>query len=725
MNEEEFMNKIKNSTQNLEIPESLSPENMKKLLEAHSENQIENNNKSNKVTPINKSRKHVQYAAIACAFALIIGGTSLSALTRNKSNNNEALLDIAKDDVAGEAEEAVADDTSVALDGTTNMLTPESYDAYYDTMKEYYDQYYDQFAIVESDDLLRNDVTNDVVAVEESADFASNQLGSSKDFSATNVQEENIDEGDIVKTDGNYIYKVNESIQDGEYSNSLSIIKAENGKMTFVSSIDMRKDIAKEDGAYTQFHEFYINGNNLIFLLTSEYDKAETIISIYDISDKENPVHTKTLTQSGLYNGSRIADGHLYTISNFFNSDLSVKKPYSNYIPCINGELIDYNQIYYNNNSVLDSTYVITGVDLATLETTDSKAVPTHGGEIYVGEDSIYIFGRIYSEKTQTEILRIGYNQGMLQVGNSTTLSGFVYGTFALSEWEDHLRVVATIPANNISPLRIDVSTNEDSFLQPGELDSMPKDDSAENAETSDNQTDEVEELKEDINVLYIFDQNMELVSKISGIAPGEQIKSARFLGATGYVVTYENTDPLFTIDLSNPANPTIVSKLTIPGFSEYLHPFKDHLLLGLGEERDPASQEFKGLKLTMFDTSNPEEVTVADQLVIKDGFYSTAEHNHKAILVDAQKNVIGFFYQSQIEKGDYTYETEDYYVTYEYTKDGFKETGRYKVDMSSYEVDHIRGLYIGDYLYVTSTNQICSYELNDNHFVDKIKDLR
>ena len=82
----------------------------------------------------------------------------------------------------------------------------------------------------------------------------------------------------------------------------------------------------------------------------------------------------------------------------------------------------------------------------------------------------------------------------------------------------------------------------------------------------------------------------MTTIGRIENLAEGEEIKSARFMGDTGYFVTYENTDPLFSVDLSDPENPKITGKLKITGFSEYLHFYGQNRLLGIGWETDPDS---------------------------------------------------------------------------------------------------------------------------------------
>lgn len=730
MNEQEFLHHIKEQTEQTPIPDSISPENMKKLLDDRLANPTsDTDNTTEKNTGKSKAKKWTIQLAVASVALCLCGGIGFSIFhlkpSKNTTSDSESIAYTeTQEDVQEAAEtqdEATQKDT---LAYATTMDSPVSYDAYYNTIKSAYDDYYNQFATVETeDDLLLDgeyEMSEDIqkgVAPEASATFLNKELAdlsstadarAPKDYSTTNTQEAMIDEGDIIKTDGHYIYKASGAYNEelDTFVNTLSITKAENGKLSLMSTIDLDAIFPKEEGTYAYFHEMYLYKNNLLLIFEKIDETTETAIVIYDVRDKENPVQKKILRQSGGYESSRISDGYLYTVSNFTHMDYSTRKPYSNYVPSINDDLIDCNNIYYPEDAFVQTTYVVTSTDLQSFTITDSKAVPTNGGGLYVSGSSLYIYGTIYDEVTKTEVLRIGYEDGTLTVGKSAIFTGFLYDTFALSEHNGFLRVVATIPANNISILR-----------KTGVI---------EDAEKSDNKTDEKTTEQdvptEDINVLYIFDKNMELTGKISGIAPGEQIRSARFLGDMGYLVTFENVDPLFSMDLSDPYNPEIVGRLSIPGFSEYLHSYADGLLLGIGQEIEPTTQEFMGLKLSMFDISNPEDVTVLDQSIIREAYYSPAEYNHKALMIDTKKNIFGFMYQESTTDAKGIYTTNNYYVTYSYDKeDGFVETGKYKLDMKDYDVDGIRSVYIGNYLYIATQRDIVSYEIGTDNQIDKL----
>ncbi len=721
MNEQDFIHTIENQTKDLPIPDSISPDSMKKMLDNHI------NNDSITDTPASgdtgRHRRNIRrYTAAACVVLFLAGALSISSLLSDTGNTADTTPKNASFSTESQAsQEDAAEGFSEDLAYQTNLATPDSYDDYYDALKNAYDAYYDSISTVETETGALFDgvpeAANETVAEASAEDNAStNSLRSSDatkqsadsgenngDYSTTNTQEKEVDEGDIIKTDGTYIYRVSQSYDDTyEYHSSLTITETDKGSLKAVSTIDLNEALSlKESDTNVTFQEFYLYRNQLVLMYQSEaYDKendtyeSTTCIVLYDITDKENPKKIKTLSQSGWYGGSRISDGYLYTISNFTDTSLDDRKKYSRYIPCINGETIACNNIYYPTDVIMQSTHVVTSLDLSNpADFSDSKAIPVSGGETYVSDSSIYFYATIYTDITKTEIMKVGYEKGKLTVGRSAAVAGYLYDSFALSEYDGYLRIVTTIPANNISLLR-----------------TFTLEDAAVNGNTN--------TVNEDVNALYILDKNMELTGKLTGLAPGEQIYSARFMGDTGYFVTFKNTDPLFSVDLSDPANPKILGTLKIPGFSNYLHFYDDTLLLGIGEEIDPDTLASEGIKLSMFDISNPADVTEQDKYVIKDSYYSEAFYNHKAIMIDPVKNIFGFLYY-----GETNFQLCYYYVTYTYDKEkGFVETARYPIkDDSGYETNGVRGVYIGDYLYLTTNKSITSYKIGSTNPVAQI----
>lgn len=756
MNEQDFMNKIDDKTKHLQIPDSITPDNMKKMLDETLQNQksfedekmyqndtdtsqSQNDNTgdgNNGNSPAGKKNRYIRwFSAAACIALVLFGAAGISHI--NHKNTTSSGLSVKSDETNSydtESAEEVTEDSPITGAGgesgfesdlayQTTFHTPDSYEDYFHAVKDAYDAYYDRISTVETNGF--DDIAEDYeVGATESAAEDAIDMGSStgsrdnsitalqdskessrdsaktknEDYSKTNTQEKNIDEGDIIKTDGSYIYKVSPQYDENTWETiyTLNITKADNGKLTPMASLNLNKEMGSMNSEDTSFdfHEFYLYKDQLIILYTlynynTDNQEIMSYIAIYDIRNRKEPKLKKTLSQSGWYEASRISDGYLYTITNYSSGNFNDITRYKDYIPTVDNRTISCKNIYYSDNVLMDTAHVITSLNLdKPTEFTDSKSVPVNGSTVYVSDNAIYFYATIYDSITKTEIMKMYYENGQLTVGPSAVIAGYLYGPFAINEYNGHLRIVATIPANNISLLRSValIDTTNSSGL----------------------------EVREDVNALYILDDSLSLTGKLTGIAPGEMIYSARFIANTGYFVTYKNMDPLFSVDLSDPANPVILGSLKIPGFSNYLHPYGDGILLGLGEETDPKTQENLGLKLSMFDISNPANVTEEDKHIIENAWYSTAQYDYKSMMIDPEKNIFGFYYYAS---------DSYYYATYAYSEEyGFVETAKYLVnDGSQYEDSNVRGLFIGDYFYLCTNRQITSYKLNSEEMIDKI----
>ena len=190
------------------------------------------------------------------------------------------------------------------------------------------------------------------------------------------------------------------------------------------------------------------------------------------------------------------------------------------------------------------------------------------------------------------------------------------------------------------------------------------------------------------------------------------------------YLVTFENHDPVFSIDLSDPANPTLLGELEIPGFSDYLHPWDETHLLGIGYDTDEETSESLGIKLSMFDISDPTNVTEEAHLVFtptkrmddEDGYrYDEVPglSNYRALLVDSTKNLIGFGGESYSGSWNGSDEEQKAYYLFTYKNGTFKKQMVCKEKDDS-SVDLLRGVYIGNTFYVVSENRIRSFDMKD-----------
>jgi uncharacterized secreted protein with C-terminal beta-propeller domain len=156
------------------------------------------------------------------------------------------------------------------------------------------------------------------------------------------------------------------------------------------------------------------------------------------------------------------------------------------------------------------------------------------------------------------------------------------------------------------------------------------------------------EQASPSTNNVYILDSSMNTAGKLEDLAPGESIYSARFMGDRCYLVTFKKTDPLFVIDLSDPYNPGVLGKLKIPGYSDYLHPYDENHIIGIGKETVEAEEWgrdfawYQGVKLSLFDVSDVENPKEISKYVIGDrGTDSYALHDHKAFLFSRDKKLL------------------------------------------------------------------------------------
>lgn len=513
--------------------------------------------------------------------------------------------------------------------------------------------------------------TNDMVGsagsaesdgMQDSSTSSSQEKAEGSSYGTTNVQVENVEEADIVKNDGQYLYIVR--------NNTVAIVEVEGKDMKLLSTIEVKQP---------SIHEIYLNGDQLIILSMEYTDRevndnasvdiyyslpmSDTVVGVYDIADRSHPKTIAIQKQEGRYCSSRLSDDYLYLFtSKDVNRNLA-KDDLSTYVPKINDQYIEADCIVLPSGGEPNSYLIIGAMDVKKpTEFTDVLAVVSGAYTYYVSTNNIYLADSIITggkhQKSETNLLRISYEKGKLNLEAKGNILGRVNNSFSLDENEGYLRVVTT-----------------------------------------------VEEYSEDFkqyNMLYVLDDTLNVTGKISGIANNESIYSARFMGDTAYFVTFYQTDPLFCVDLSNPKEPKILDALKVTGFSSYLHFYKDNLLLGIGMEVDPETSRQTGIKLSMFDISNRNNIKEVDRVILANSDYSEALSNHKAVLIDPKKDIIGFEVQG--------YESQLYqsYQVFSYDKNNtFTKELTVPINSNNYNyADHIRGTYVDNTLYVMSSNQ-------------------
>lgn len=501
-------------------------------------------------------------------------------------------------------------------------------------------------------------------------------------FSQTNVQVEGVDEGDIVKTDGEYIYAVN--------GNGVVIYRAAGAESAKIGTIETAED--------QYISELYICDKTLV-LVENKYtmcygmredvktdessnDTEKTIAEFYDVSDPSAPKLRETVGQDGWQLSCRLYDGKLYLISSYTVwSEPDENKP-ETYVPSFyrDGEssLADCKCITIAPEGESASYVVISSYDIASGSRLSQRSILGAGSLLYMNENSLYLasprFEETYSNERKEDVYTVSdytsrmytditrVNVSDLSVAATGTVEGQLESQFSMDEYEGALRLVTTVSTDSYTVYK----DEKHGF---------------ENWEPS-------EEAPKPSNSLYILDGSLKEISSVKGLAEDERVYSVRFDGGFVYFCTFRQVDPLFAVDVSNPKSPKILSELKISGFSEYLHPWSDGRLFGLGNEADPDSGAVNGMKLVMFDTSDKANVTAKHTLNLESADWSEALYNHKALLVSPEKNIIAFGAESK-------------YIIFSYSdEEGFKKIT--EVDIGE-DWNSSRGMYIGDFMYVVS----------------------
>lgn len=723
MNEQEILTQLRKAAEEIEIPETLKPEQIEKQLQEQKAKQQQENQhlepkKSKKIIPWRRLGSMVAVLALVVCSGIYITVTRFDKNSGTGQTDSVAMTDTQQ--TVGEAGETGYVD--VAALGT--MYHPASdYKEVYQTLLKGYQQN-DQKNWIEgetsaetstdasgamnsgSDKYYYSDGTEYGSAV---ADLSEGSKEGGKDYSTTNLQMEGVDESDIAKIDGSYIYTVEDKY--------IVITDIQDGKLEEVTRF-----LPKDCGAADRVMEIYVDGDQLI-LVVQGYEtsldgnskagadkenkdeensdetysdeetaasedsafwyemngKSITQIQVYSIVDRKNPEFEGRLIQDGYYNTSRKIGDVVYLFTQYnMTSDVTsyVEKKHGvedlkegngvsslaeAVIPKVNGEKVAASEIYLPESSG-ESGILVSSLDVNKPDKMlDSKLVISGYAQTYISKDALYLYEEDYDGAMITNIAKFALDEGRISGVAAAAVSGYVRDTFAINASDGYLRVLTT-----------DYSTEDE------------------------------------VNALYILDENMKLTGQLTGIAPGEEIYAARFMGNTGYFVTYRNTDPLFTVDLSDPAKPEIIGELKVTGFSEYLHFWDDTHLLGIGYESDEKTGNIENIKLSMFNIENPGEVTEEAKLVLKDVDYSEALYDYKSVIISKDKNLIGLVCE------DYSSSrTKQTYQIYSYENGTFKKQAEIP-GINGVNYENVRGMYSGNVFYLWINDNITSYDMTD-----------
>lgn len=560
---------------------------------------------------------------------------------------------------------------------------------------------------------------------------------SAPEYSTTNIQVAGVDEADIVKNDGRDIFSL--------YDGRLTITRAYPPERAAVLSTIDRSEIMPT--------EMFLAKDRLV-LIGSRYvyadatgDKVDSqevepgtsrdiapqgigavsVVEIWDVDDRAHPVKLRTTEVEGASVAARMIDDDVYLVTTSPASvttngvrlpmmrDSENPEPPADLTGFV--EAAPCTQVAHFDPIVRSNFITVASISVRDANQKTTTQVTVGSGEnVYASLENLYVAETSYSElatdvvdtwnngKQETTIYQFALNRGEVTYQHNATVPGVVLNQYSMDEDKGYFRI----------------ATTEGSVSRSGESNAN--------------------------NHVTILDADFDRVGAVENIAPGERIYSVRFMGARGYVVTFKKVDPLFALDLSDSQNPRILGQLKIPGYSDYLHPYDETHLIGIGKdtvEGDGGNFAwYQGLKLAVFDVTDPTRPEQLHQEIIGDrGTDSPVLRDPKALLFDRERGLfvipVSLAEIPDVEKfqgsapvfgspayGDYTFQGA--YV-YRLTLDrGFEFRGRIThardeatpADLGSLALsgaDAIeRSLYIGDALYTISGSAIHIHALSD-----------
>jgi len=564
----------------------------------------------------------------------------------------------------------------------------------------------------------------------------------SSDYSRTNVQVEGVDEADWAKTDGRFIYQIN--------GNRILIADIRNPDEPRLA--DMLEFGGEADRFYPS--ELYVSDGRLVvvgsvYRWTEEpqaatggdqpdaaakardiliwppgLERSFTSVKVYAIGENGKATPVRELEIEGGYVTSRMIGGALYLVADKFDhrfypmleSDdaalsAQVFEPeWRDTAVSDQPATIPLDRLHYFPDSPETGMLLIGAVDLDDADAAmQVSAYLGSAGTVYASAENLYIAvakydwpegftgraNRAVLPNLRTDVYKFRLSGGSVVYAGQGSVPGHVLNQFSMDEYDGHFRIATT------------------SGHMWAEGDDIAK------------------------NNLYVLDEWLRMVGSLENLAPGERIYSARFMGRRAYMVTFRNVDPLFAIDLSDPARPTVLGQLKIPGYSDYLHPYDENHLIGFGKETVTVEMKngwgqgepmafYLGMKISLFDVSDVSHPKEKFKEVIGDrGTQSELLHNHKALLFDRSRGLMAFPVEvaevkdgsDRDESGIPAYGEFTWQGAYVYEVDperGFRLKGRIthlsaedlaKTGMYGYDFSKAvrRILYAGDTLYTLS----------------------
>lgn len=719
MQKNELRGKIKDSAQQIQIPENLLPEQIKEKLTDERE-------KCNK----KKSYHLIQTAAAVLLAVCCISVTLVTLRQTGRNLESGTQPDSAEELDAGT--ETKQSETGNKQENNIQQSVEAEYEGNADNEKSerntdlerkhkdagnlymVADNYLEATEIIQRTLALQTDQTQQggvqdkQFSTDSTISLADGTLSTAfkeKNYSTTNLQTTGVDEGDIVKTDGSFLYVAQE--------NSLKIIDIRDDSLKLAAEININSDSDMKN-----LMEVYVDQDKLIFIIqrtnirldsinqdiyrkerstgypdvnvpatdsNTEYPQEDIIlpdndiyymdmnssteICTYNIKDPAHPQLLGSYVQDGVYDTSRKIGDYIYLFTNqrIVSSGIAEESAES-LLPLINGNMIEANCIYIPKSKEASNQLLISSINVNNpQDNVDNILILNNNVDIYVSSQTFYLYHEEYvNDKGMTQIAKFRMEDGKLDAVSAAGVAGSVRDPYAINEYQGQLRVLTTGWDYQVS---------------------------------------------ETTNRLFVFNEKLELTGSLDGIAQGEDIYSARYLGEVAYFVTYRNIDPLFAIDLSDPTDPKILGERKLTGYSEYLHFWGENQLLGIGYETNPKSGMIEGIKLVMFDISNPSELNIMDSKVLAN--YNVTlleeEQGYKTILADSQENLIGLVVVGNHKNAQKAYNL--------FTWDGQEFVPLLEEALGqNHNERRCRGLYVGNRFYIVNAEEVLIYD-RENHY--------
>ncbi|WP_408006293.1 beta-propeller domain-containing protein [Pseudalkalibacillus sp. A8] len=544
-------------------------------------------------------------------------------------------------------------------------------------------------------------------------DSAVSDSNGSRTFSETNVQLKGIDEPDLVKNDGTFLYQVLENrvvitqaypADEMKQVSTITFPAREFGPQELILYEDRLVVIGH---SYKEMRAIKDSGNSASdsFLLPMNHTLKAII---YEIKDRSNPILEREVEIEGSYVSARRSDDFLYLISSHYpnfwsleekeNEDIDLRPRVRDSSNQKGTRYIDYERINFLPHSKDTNFTIISSIPInKPKEEANFTTYLGSGNQLYMSHENLYLAVNTYPDMSgdsqiayspDTTIYKFSVDRNKVHFKYSTEIEGSVLNQFSMDEYDGNFRIATT-------------------------------------------EGDSWNEKNPSSNHLFIFDDRLKKIGEITGLAKGERIYSARFMNERIYIVTFKQVDPLFVIDASDPTKPEVKGELKIPGFSNYLHPYDGNHIIGFGHNtklvkdasRNEPIVQIDGIKISIFDVSDMNKpVEKFTEIISGNGTYSPLNHDHRALLFDKNQNLFAFpihiYNYKEGKQAD-----ENFFqgaLIYKIDLDkGFKLAtslshfqSKGGADHRQWESEIQRLVYINDTIYSLSRNKILAHDL-------------